>query len=257
MPSSRDPFSAFVARWVDATTWWVEPVSRTSAALRERMAPERLLAELVDGVLGRFGGQRVELVLRGQPVRGLLESLRVVGRDRALAVLADLSEVDWVGPTLTHLQARASGVRVTPGMPATLDVDGVDLQGRCPIDEAVRWAEGRTGPWTIGVDPRGHLRADRNDRPVGLSAEPTFVDGAVELELRAARWRGAEVRVPRWLRLTRTQALPALPPGMRVLDAHRAGDDVWFRLDVAGVRSTLDLTRLRDAIVRGTPVPVG
>ena len=32
--------------------------------MRDRMAPERLLAELVDGVLGRFGGQRLELDLR-------------------------------------------------------------------------------------------------------------------------------------------------------------------------------------------------
>ena len=79
--------------------------------MRDRISPERLLAELVDGVLGRFGGQRLELDLRGHPVRGLLESLRVVSRDRTLAVIADLADVDWAGPLFSHLQARARAWR--------------------------------------------------------------------------------------------------------------------------------------------------
>jgi hypothetical protein len=250
--------SEFVDRWVDATTWWVEPVTRTSSALRERMAPERMLAEMIDGVLGRFGGQRLEIVLRGQPVRGLLESLRVVGRDRALSVIADLSDVEWSGPRLAHLQARAHGVRMTPGLTAEVSTDGLDLEGRCDLDRIVEWAEGRTGPWTIAMDPDGrHLLADREDRPVGLTAEPTYENGRLELVLRAARWRGREIRIPRWLHLTRTQALPELPEGMEVHDAHLSDGTVSFRLGLAGATSQLDVGRLRDAVVRGGVVLIG
>jgi hypothetical protein len=271
MPSPLDPLNAFsklfttapttpaefVDRWVDATTWWVEPMTRTGAAMRDRMAPERLLAELVDGVLGRFGGQRLELDLRGHPVRGLLESLRVVSRDRTLAVIADLVDVDWAGPPLSHLQARARGVRVTPGVPGSVHAAGIDVQGRCDLRDVVAWGEGRTGAWKLEVDPAGHLQAEHAERGVQLTAEPTYVGGRLELELRAARWRGLQVRVPRWLRLTRSQDLPPLPEGMEVVDAHRTGFDVWFRLGLPEVSSSLDLNRLREAIVRGAPVPVG
>jgi hypothetical protein len=270
MPSPLDPLNALskmfsppasagelVDRWVDATTWWVEPAIKTSAALRERMSPERLLAEVIDGLLGRFGGQRLELVLRGHPVRGLLESLRVVGAGRSLGVIADLADVSWEGPRLSHLQARARGVRVAPGMPAEVGAEGMELQGRCDLDDLVTWAEGRTGPWSLATDDAGRLHADLQERSVRLTAEPTYVDGRLELELRAARWRNLQVGIPRWLRLTRTQPLPPLPPGMEVLDAHRAGREVLFRLGLAEVTSPLDLGRLRDAILRGSAVPVG
>ena len=271
MPPARDPFTSFsrlftapptspgefVDRWVDATTWWVEPLSRTSSSMRERMAPERLLAELIDGVLGRFGGQRLELVLRGQAVKGVLESLRVSGRDRTLGVVADLTDVDWAGPPLSRLQARARGVRVASGSGVKLKADGVDVEGRCELVDVVRWVDGRTGPWDIGIDDRGHLRADRVDGNVGLTAEPVYVDGRLELELRAAHWRGHDVRIPRWLRLTRTQDLPELPDGMALTDVHRSGGDVSFRLDVGEVDSPLDLAKVRDAVLRGSALPVG
>lgn len=271
MPSPLDPLNAFsrlftapptspsefVDRWVDATTWWVDPMSKTSAALRDRMAPERLLAELIDGLLGRFGGQRLELQLRGQPVRGLLESLRVVSRDRALAVIADLADVDWAGPPLSRLQARARGVRVSPGVPGSVHVAGVDVHGSCDIADVVSWAEGRTGDWVVGLDPAGRLQAEHEERSVRLTAEPSYADGRLDLELRAAQWKGFELRIPRWLRLTRTQPLPALPDGMELVDAHRSGPDVWFRLALGEVSSPLDLNRLREAIVRGAAVPVG
>jgi hypothetical protein len=271
VPSPLDPLNAFsklftvpptspsefVDRWVDATTWWVDPMSKTSAALRDRMAPERLLAELIDGLLGRFGGQRLELQLRGQRVRGLLESLRVVSRDRTLAVIADLADVDWAGPPLSRLQARARGVRVSPGVPGSVHVAGVDVHGSCDIADVVTWAEGRTGEWAVGLDPAGRLRAEHEERSVRLTAEPSYADGRLDLELRAAEWKGFELRIPRWLRITRTQPLPALPDGMELVDAHRSGPDVWFRLALGEASSPLDLNRLREAIVRGAAVPVG
>jgi hypothetical protein len=249
--------SEFVDRWVEATTWWVEPVTRSSAVLRERMAPERLLAELIDGLLGRFGGQRLELVLRGHPVRGMLESLRVAHGDRELTVVADLADVEWDGPRLTQLQARARGVRISPGRPAAVGVAGVEVQGRTDLERIVRWADGRTGPWALEVDGDGRLHAVRDDRPLRLTGDPAYVDGALELELRAVRWRTIEVRIPRWLRLRQAQPLPELPEGMQVLDAHRVDGEVSFRLGLAAMSAPLDLNGLRDAIVRGSAVPLG
>jgi hypothetical protein len=108
------------------------------------------------------------------------------------------------------------------------------------------------------MDPDGrHLLADREDRPVGLTAEPTYEDGRLELVLRAARWRGREVRIPRWLHLTRTQPLPDLPDGMKLLDAHLSDRTVSFRLALDGATSQLDVGRLRDAVVRGGVVLIG
>jgi hypothetical protein len=247
----------FVDRWVEATSWWVEPVTRSSAVLRERMAPERLLADLVDGILGRFGGQRLELVLRGHPVRGLLESLRVAHGDRELGVVADLADVEWSGPTLNQLQARARGVRLAPGLPGEVGVSAVDVQGRTDLDRIVRWVEGRTGPWSVELDADGRLHAERDGRPFRLTADPSYADGALELELRAVRWRTVEVRVPRWLRLRQAQPLPDLPDGIEVIDAHRVGDEVRFSLAVAAMTAPLDLGRLRDSIVRGAALPLG
>ncbi|MBV9950719.1 MAG: hypothetical protein JO291_02115, partial [Acidimicrobiia bacterium] len=79
----------------------------------------------------------------------------------------------------------------------------------------------------------------------------------LELVLRAARWRGREMRIPRWLRLTRTQPLPELPDGVELLDAHLSGGTVTFRLALPGATSQLDVGRLRDAVVRGGVVLIG
>jgi hypothetical protein len=136
-------------------------------------------------------------------------------------------------------------------------VAGVDVQGSCDIADVVSWAEGRTGDWVVGLDPAGRLQAEHEERSVRLTAEPSYADGRLDLELRAAQWKGFELRIPRWLRLTRTQPLPALPDGMELVDAHRSGPDVWFRLALGEVSSPLDLNRLREAIVRGAAVPVG
>ena len=201
------------------------------------MAPERLLAELIDGLLGRFGGQRLELQLRGQPVRGLLESMRGREPRPALAVVADLADVDWAGPPLSRLQARARGVRVSPGIPGSVHVAGVDVQGSCDLADVVTWAEGRTGTWVVGLDPGGRLQAEHEERSVRLTAEPTYATAELELELRAARVEGRSSCASRaGCALTRTQPLPPLPDGMELVDAHRSGPEVWFRLALGEVR---------------------
>jgi hypothetical protein len=57
------------------------------------------------------------------------------------------------------------------------------------------------------------------------------------------------------MRLVRHLDLP-LPEGTRVIDAHRVGDEVAFRVQLEEVRYDLDLERVRTAIVRGATVPL-
>ena len=68
----RDAQSWF-DQWVEATAAW------TSAATSAAPTPERLLGELIDGVLARFGGQRMTMTLHGHAVSGVLEGLAYLG----------------------------------------------------------------------------------------------------------------------------------------------------------------------------------
>ena len=97
----RDAQSWF-DQWVDATAAW------TSAATSAAPTPERLLGELIDGVLARFGGQRMTMTLHGHAVSGVLDGLRVsgpAGDHRAHVVLTD---VDWEGRHLEEVVVRAA-----------------------------------------------------------------------------------------------------------------------------------------------------
>ena len=64
------------------------------------------------------------------------------------------------------------------------------------------------------------------------------------------------VRLPGWVRIVREIELPPLPPGMRIVDAHRIGDQVSFRVVVDDLKLEIDLDRVRSAIMRGAAVPV-
>ena len=50
--------------------------------------------------------------------------------------------------------------------------------------------------------------------------------------------------------------LPPLPKGTTLVDAHRIGDEVSFRVRLDEVRYDVDLARVRDAIIRGATVPL-
>ncbi len=83
------------------------PRRRRRGRLRCR-PPERLLGELIDGLLARFGGRRLTLTLHGHAVSGVLDGLprlRRRGDHRALAVLTD---VDWEGRQLEEVVVRAA-----------------------------------------------------------------------------------------------------------------------------------------------------
>ena len=66
--------AAATERLIDGARWSVAPARQSSRPSRAP-ASEPALAELLGGVIGRFEGRRVEVVIRGLPVRAVLESM--------------------------------------------------------------------------------------------------------------------------------------------------------------------------------------
>jgi hypothetical protein len=78
----------------------------------------------------------------------------------------------------------------------------------------------------------------------------------VQVEVVALGYGDVGLRLPSWMRLVRHIELDALSPGTTLVDAHRIGDEVSFRVLLDRVRYDLDLDRVRDAIMRGATVPL-
>ncbi|HMK11749.1 MAG TPA: hypothetical protein VK461_09220, partial [Acidimicrobiales bacterium] len=80
-------------------------------------------------------------------------------------------------------------------------------------------------------------------------------DGKLHVEVASVGYCDVAVRLPSWMRLVREVDLPPLPPGTHLVDAHRTGDEVAFRVRLDEVRYDVDLARIRDAIMRGATLP--
>ena len=117
-----DPLGSMGRLWTrgqrDAQSWFDQWAEATSAWTSAVPTAERLLGELIDGLLARFGGRRLTLTLHGHAVSGVLDGLRVsgaAGDHRAHAVLTD---VDWEGRQLEEVVVRAlAGYGSVPGAP--------------------------------------------------------------------------------------------------------------------------------------------
>ena len=106
------------------------------------------------------------------------------------------------------------------------------------------------------LDDAGKLRAVHRDRPFRVGGTGAIADGKLEVEVSSVGYGDKGMRLPRWVRIVRELELPPLSPGMRLVDAHRIGDQVSFRVVVADVKLDIDLDRVRTAIMRGAAVPV-
>jgi len=251
-PSVRadEPAPAWPDLWAEATKWWTDPATRATEALTE--GNERLLAELTEGVVRRFEGRHVSLSIAGGLVRALVDWIRVRGDERHDARL-ELRDVAWNGWAFETLSVQAGSVRVEARPSPRLVVSAVRLEGRTPLDDLLTWLEPRIPRWGLGLDAADRVVGRRPDLSLALAVEPVVLDGRVQLELRALRWRRVAVEVPAWLRLTRTVELPDLPQGLRIVEARRAGAAVEFRATVPSAQAPIDLGRLRDAIVDAAP----
>ncbi|CAN5680162.1 hypothetical protein BH24ACT4_BH24ACT4_09830 [soil metagenome] len=73
-----DPRSV-VDAWADMTSWWLQPASTLAGTLAH--PSEQMLAQMVSGLMTTFGGQRMDLRVRGHRVSGSLESVVLVPRN--------------------------------------------------------------------------------------------------------------------------------------------------------------------------------
>ncbi len=232
--------------WVDLTTWWVEPA--VAAAQRFPAQAEELLAQMIDGVVARFGGERVDLTIRGQQVVATLDSMRLLRRRDRRELRIDLSDVDAAGVLFDTLGIVAS-VRLEPGVQPTFVATGIAVEGCAPLEPVIAWIDDRIGEWLLEVSDH-QIIARRGGSEATFVVEPFVRDDTVRLELRGVRWRKFAIGLPRWLRIER--AFPvAMAPGWSLREARRDGDRVRFRLRGREVEQRLDAPRLREAIVRG------
>ncbi len=254
-----DPIGSMGRLWTrgqrDAQSWFDQWIDMTSSWTSVVPTPERLLGELIDGVLARFGGRRIALTLHGHAVSGVLDALRVSGAPGEHRAHAVLTDVDWEARRLEEVVVRARQVRLAPGLTSTLTAEPVEIEGRARLDEVLRWSVDVDLDWKVELDAAGELRARHRDRPYRVTGDASVSDGRVQVEVVALGYGDVGVRLPRWLRFVHHIDLQ-LPPGTMLVDAHRVGDEVSFRVRLDEVRYDLDLDRVRDAIMRGAVVPL-
>jgi hypothetical protein len=236
---------AWLDGWAQATSWWVDPA--VAGAQDLTAANERVLAELVSGIAGRFEGRPVRLSLGGRPVQGVVEWIRLRrtgDRYEARVELTDVELGDW---SLESLSVAADSVRVQVAPTPRLTASGVQIAGRAPLGALVAWLDGRVRDWSLSLED-GRVTARRGPGGPEVVVEPVVLDGRLDAEVRELRWRARRLTLPAWLRLVRTVPLPPLPRGIRVVDARRHGVHLEFRATCPSLGEELDLAKLRDAI---------
>ena len=211
---------------------------------------------MIDGLLARYAGRRLTMSLHGHDVSGVLDALRVSGPSSDQRAHAVLSDVEWRGHHLEEVVVRARQLRISPGLAATLTARPVEIEGRGQLVDALAWLATNDTGWTVDLDDAGELRAVHRDRPFRVGGTGAVNDGKLEVEVSAVGYGDKGIRLPRWVRIVREIDLPPLPSGMRLVDAHRIGDQVSFRVLVDDVKLDIDLDRVRSAIMRGAAVPV-
>jgi hypothetical protein len=238
--------SSWLDMWTEATDWWVDPT--VAGAKDLAAANERALAELVDGIVGRFEGQRVRFALGGRPVRAELDWIRLRRIGERYEARLELTDVEADGWSLSSLSVAAASIKIEVVPSPRLTVSGIEFAGRSSLRSFVPWLDAHVNEWSLSLDEDGRITACRAPGRRVLVIEPVVRDGRLDAELRAARWRGMRLTLPMWLRVVRSVSLPALPHRICVLDARRQGGDVAFRATSPSLSEELELDRLRNAI---------
>src|SRR6478735_9083767 len=68
---------SWLDQWFARTAAWADPVATFGAGTATALLPDVLVSALSEGVLRRFGGQRIDVTLRGRPLSAQLVSLQV------------------------------------------------------------------------------------------------------------------------------------------------------------------------------------
>jgi hypothetical protein len=213
---------------------------------------EVLLAELVAGIARRYQGERVELVVRGRPLRAVLERLGLQRRGRDQSAQLELRDVDLDGCGLEAVSAVARSVRLESPPMWRFVASDIEITGRSALAPLVSWLDRYSAEWSLDVDAAGRVLARHVKRPVVAVIEPAVADDVLTVELRGLAWRGLRLALPGRPRFERRHRLPPLVRGLSVVAAHRDGDAVAFRLALDSLSERLDLRALHRAILAGS-----
>lgn len=209
------------------------------------------------GLRGRFEGRRIELVLGGERLRAVLESIRLRRPGAHYDARVELRDVDRDGWFLETLSIAADSVKIESFPVPEFTASGINVIGSTAIGPLVAWLDERAAQWQLGVDGEGCVEVRRRGRGLRMTVEPVVDHDRVEVELVALRWGKMRLALPRWLRLTRRVTVAPLPVGMSIVEARRIGGGVAFRLVVASVSRGIDAALVREAILRRLPIPLG
>jgi hypothetical protein len=209
--------------------------------------------ELAGGVARAFRGRRIGVDVQGRRVRAVLDSIWLEPNDGRYAGRLELRSVDFDGLEVDELSVVADDVTLEVQRDFALVMSGVLLQGRSLLEPLVAWLDAQLGEWSVSVAEERLIEAVRRSGGRRYLVHASIRDGEAEVELRAVRIRRATVSFPRWLRLTRTLALPPLPGGMVVTEVRHLGTGVEFRLAMPRLRQTFDPGRVRQAILSLRP----
>jgi len=237
--------SGWIARWTEATRSWPDPTG-------SRPSPERVLADIVEGIGGRFLGRRLTLDRIGNGVALTLEEIEVLRRKGWHDVELVASDVVWSGARITSVSVHASNVSLELGATTTLTSDIVEVEGKTDPPAAIAWLSTLLDDeWRLDVSQTGLVDARRPSGEVVLLLAAEVHHSEVNIELRAIRWRRLHLVIPRWLRLQRSRRLPPLPRDVEVVYAGLEDGTVSFRLRVPRLREPFELNGIRKAILDG------
>ena len=234
----------WVDRWVDLTRSWLQPGARLG------IEPECILADLVDGVVQRFGGRPVEITVRGRLVRAQLDSLRLRRRPERCEVRMELSDVGFDGFRFEQVSAEVSSVGIEPERQPRLVASKIGVTGRSALAPIVAWLASQVPDWTLTVDDTGRIAGHHIARPITVEVEPWVDHDLLHIQLSQLRWHGRRLPVPRRLLRRNPVALSPLASGVSVVAARRRGPTVDFELQIAAIRQEIELAHLREAILR-------
>jgi hypothetical protein len=240
--------SAAVDAWLDATRWWTDPARELAQQGWDEL-DGRLLAELCHGLARGFTDRVMVLDFDGREASAVLESVRLLRRDRRFEVRLDLRDVTWDAWPVGAVAIHARSVDLTAPPQATLTASDVEMVGRAPLDAAVKWLDQRLPGWSLDVGEAGLLAVRRPGRRCTFLIAAGVDDGEATCELRGIRWGRLRVDLPAWLRLTRAIALPATPGPISMVEARCRGDVVEFSAVIPSVSRQLNLAQVRAAIL--------
>ena len=232
--------------WMSATSWWADAIGEGQGAVPD--APGRLLVEIVEGLAHACRGRRFAIDLGGRRLCGVLNWVLLDRRDGDYAVQLEIADVDWDGVVFERVAVSVGSVVLTAPPNVTVTASEIELAGGSPIGPLVQWLNAQIGRGRLSVTEDSLVEAAPSRGGWRVVVDPAVIEGTVVVELRAVRWRSVQLRIPRWLRLTRQFALPPLPAGVAVSEARRRRSSVESRLYLQVVSRRLNLSDIRDAI---------